>query len=356
MTAESKTNTCTGGILSLVMFTAMAIAFSSCTSPTPPPPPGVDTTSHEFMWRIDTLGDGSSSTLYDVTIINDTLAYAVGEIYLKDSTGQFEPNAWNAARWNGQRWQLLRIPFIGPCAIVIYPPIKAICALSVTTIFVSNGGSIVRFDGSNATMDCGMNASLTGAINKLLATSSSNVFAVGNSGTIVHYNGSAWHKIESGTTSDFRDIWGADRIVAVASSPSETKILVLSDQSVTDLLPWPAAYRLRGAWVSPSLSIYASGYGIWKFTGSSWQLMDGVPATIFYTASIRGNGDNDIFTGAWGGVLMHYNGKSWHTFTEIPSAFSFYSLAVKHNTVAAVGFTGGLFVDKAAVVIGRRLN
>lgn len=42
----------------------------------------MDTTSHDFTWQIYTLGDGTgSSCLYDVAIINDTLAYAVGEIY-----------------------------------------------------------------------------------------------------------------------------------------------------------------------------------------------------------------------------------------------------------------------------------
>src|SRR5437867_933439 len=43
----------------------------------------MDTTSHSFQFFRDTLGDGSSSVLNDVAIINDTLAYAVGEIYLQ---------------------------------------------------------------------------------------------------------------------------------------------------------------------------------------------------------------------------------------------------------------------------------
>ena len=42
----------------------------------------MDTTSHAFTWQSFTFGDGGGScTLYDVAIINDTLAYAVGEIY-----------------------------------------------------------------------------------------------------------------------------------------------------------------------------------------------------------------------------------------------------------------------------------
>jgi hypothetical protein len=45
--------------------------------------PTMDTTSHNFTWEIDTLGDGNSSVLRDVCIINDTCVWAVGEIYKK---------------------------------------------------------------------------------------------------------------------------------------------------------------------------------------------------------------------------------------------------------------------------------
>ena len=54
----------------------------------PPVSNGADTTSHNYAWQTFILGDGNSSVLYDAAIINDTLIYAVGEIYLKDSTGQ----------------------------------------------------------------------------------------------------------------------------------------------------------------------------------------------------------------------------------------------------------------------------
>jgi hypothetical protein len=42
----------------------------------------MDTTSHDFTWETTTLGDGNSSVLFDVAIINDTLAYAVDAVNL----------------------------------------------------------------------------------------------------------------------------------------------------------------------------------------------------------------------------------------------------------------------------------
>jgi hypothetical protein len=68
----------------------------------------MDTTSHNWMWEIDTLGIAYSS-LYDVAIIKDTLAYAVGEIYLKDSTGQFDPQPYSVAKWDGKSWTPLKL-------------------------------------------------------------------------------------------------------------------------------------------------------------------------------------------------------------------------------------------------------
>ena len=47
----------------------------------------MDTTSHNFTWQIDTLGDGSS-VLQDIALVSDSVFYGAGEFYLQDSTGQ----------------------------------------------------------------------------------------------------------------------------------------------------------------------------------------------------------------------------------------------------------------------------
>ena len=54
----------------------------------------MDTTSHNWTYTLDTLGE-SGSYLLDVAIINDTLAFAVGEIHIGDSV-------YNIAKWNGK--------------------------------------------------------------------------------------------------------------------------------------------------------------------------------------------------------------------------------------------------------------
>jgi hypothetical protein len=68
----------------------------------------LDTTSHNFTWQTWTFGEHSSSVLYDVAIVGDEI-WAVGEIYMNDSLGNPDHNAYNAVHWDGNKWELKRI-------------------------------------------------------------------------------------------------------------------------------------------------------------------------------------------------------------------------------------------------------
>jgi hypothetical protein len=70
----------------------------------------LDTTSHNFVWRVDIIGM-SSSLLRDVAILASTTAWAVGELFLRDSTGNRDPIPYNLARWDGSTWTADRVLF-----------------------------------------------------------------------------------------------------------------------------------------------------------------------------------------------------------------------------------------------------
>ncbi len=71
----------------------------------------------------------ASSTLYKVATVNDTLAYAVGEIYLKDSSGQWDHYPYNLATWNGSARSIQKVSFycLGQS---VYSPMYSIIACS----------------------------------------------------------------------------------------------------------------------------------------------------------------------------------------------------------------------------------
>jgi hypothetical protein len=68
------------------------------------------------------------------------------------------------------------------------------------------GGTILHYDGTDwSPMSSGTTQSLSGV--GVWGSSGSDVFAVG--GTILHYDGSEWSDMSSGTTAGLWDVWGS---------------------------------------------------------------------------------------------------------------------------------------------------
>jgi hypothetical protein len=133
----------------------LVLANSCKQKPTEPILTVADTTSHNFTWHLQTLGDfGSSSTIFDVAIINDSLAYAVGEIYLQDSTGHIQPTPYNLAKWDGHTWQLerryytVRLLFPNSGGDPYLPAsIRAVFAFSENDVWIA-AGTVQHWDGT----------------------------------------------------------------------------------------------------------------------------------------------------------------------------------------------------------------
>ena len=328
-----------------------------------------DTTSHNFTFTTYTLGDdGASSTLYDVAIINDTLAYAVGEIYLKDATGQIDQTPYCLAKWNGSTWQLKRLyyknkDFQGNEYIAALRDIRGVFAFSATDVWLTPG-SVFHWNGQDSLTEFSFSR-LTlpdpnATVFKLWGENSNNLYGVGNAGTIVFYNGSSWQKIESGTTLDIRDVWGdGNEILALAShgfSPPAGKCLMriigTTVEAVSDSGLPP---MLSGIWFASGKHYYVVGDGMFeKVDVSSIDPWIGFHTglTTYYTNAIRGTASNDIVVvGAYGEVL-HFNGSTWKSFrAQTALSFGSYSgVALKSNLFMAVG---GLN-DKGVVIVGRR--
>jgi hypothetical protein len=317
------------------------IATAAIDSSTPLTLTTMDTTSHNFTWQIDTLGDGNSSVLRDVAIINDTLAYAVGEIYKKDSTGQFETTMYNIAKWNGHDWKLERAYFYWqgqPYVTQLY----SIFAFAEDDIWVGTGGPY-HWDGHTWTT-YNMNGIFNGVINKFWGTSSSNLFIVGTNGSIAHFNGSSWRKIESGTTTDINDVWG---VLNTASSKQEVycavsdiwvrkdrKILKITNINHVDSIEWSPNRSITSVWTNKGFPLYACGDGIFENSRNYWKEVN-IGVNIF-SNRVRGNNVNDIFIVGPFGLFAHFNGVSWKLL-QAGALGDYVSVCTKGNLVIAVG-------------------
>ena len=186
----------------IIFFLSLLILLNCCktkesclTCPSPP----TDTTSHNFTFQTFTFGGAGGSQLYDVTIINDTLAYAVGAIYLNDSTGQYDPLPYNLAVWDGTKWDLKKVT-VNFRGNMITSPLEGVIAFSPTDIWLMATDPI-HGDGQNwSDYDI---RTITGnnnlTVSKGWGENSSSIYFVGRAGNIVSYNGSNWTNIESGT-------------------------------------------------------------------------------------------------------------------------------------------------------------
>jgi len=314
----------------------------------------MDTTSHNFTFETFTFGGtAGSSVLYDVAIFSADNIWCVGEIYVAD-TSQNGYTTYNAVYWDGNQWELKRIHYYGSCSAVEYPPLKAIWAFSENDIVITNGGSIGWFDGSIVNLDCRVNPLLTGAINKIWGSSSSDLYVVGNSGNIAHYNGQSWTRIESGTTTDINDVWGtSDDIenwtvycaVSFVLQTGDKKILKINYNSV-DSLTWNTGRRVHSVWTNSENYLYTGGGGIFENKRGYWNEITEVP--LYYSRNIRGSDLNNLFVCGDFGFYAHFNGSGWKTFSELSIQGIYYAVAVKGNTVISVGFEG----SKAIIVKG----
>jgi hypothetical protein len=294
--------------------------------------------------------------LYDVAIINDTLAYAVGEIYKRDSVGNWDPNAYNLAKWNGQRWELKRIYTYSTCNPVDYAPLRAIWAFSDSSILVTSGGSLGRYNGRVNTPDCSIRPLVTGSINKIWGSSENDVYVVGNNGFIAHYDGVWWRRIESGTRTHINDAWGVvnrvtgeEEVYCAVSSfftPGDRRILRVKNETV-DTIRWDIGRLLYSVWTNKSSFVYAAGSGVFQNKMGRWR-EEHTGSSIFIN-NIRGFGLNHIVVVGDFGYISHYNGLTWQIVgVDVNAGYS--SVAVESNLVVAVGNRNG----RAFIAIGRR--
>ena len=325
-----------------------------------------DTTSHNFIWKIDSIGV-VGSYFNDIAIINESDIFAVGHLLFEDtdSLGN-EIKPYNGARWNGEKWSFLRTyPSYDTyhLNISVFPFSSNDIWVSFTAPYHWNGTRWTVYTTN------GIHDAYTYGI---WGTSSSDLIIVGTNGKITHFNGIFWTAMDSGTDIKLRDIYGVDdhvfvvgynddgRSVVLELRDGQWQIIFSSESYYGDLSK--NDYGLTSAvTVLGDIAYIVSKAGIIKYNYKSneTQLIKTADAMLAGHDIVRicANSENDIILVSLGGYILHFNGLSWKKYSQIPDLFGrgniqFYSGHFKDNVVVACGQYDGF--SQAIAVRGYR--
>lgn len=349
------------------ILTTVLIGLDCRHSTAPPPPSGPDTTSHDFVWRMDTIGGKNPSVVRDVAIVNDTCIWAVGEIYPPNPSGPYASAPYGSALWDGRTWTPIQVPYHDYGTSELRPGVLfSIWAFSPSSIYAVSYANLLKWDGQTWTEKAFFMTGLpwNGQITKMWARNENDIYLVGRNGSIYHFVGTSWTKMTSGTTVDLLEVWGdLEKGVVWAcgqSSDGYHSVLVKYENGQWRTI-WardgttqvsPFGYNVGSVWSSKSTYVVGST-GLYRIEGdttnSTW-------LTKFsdFTNCMRGNGEYDIAGAGVLGIVWHYNGSTWrelrgNSFTDV-----LYSCDLKGNTIVAVGSDNSTFLAKSLFYIGKR--
>jgi hypothetical protein len=221
--------------------------------------------------------------------------------------------------------------------------------ISSSDVFaVGTGGTILHYENATWTaMASGSSASLR----DIWGSSSSDVFVVGTGGTILHYDGVSWTPMSSGSGGDLQAVWGTSPGNVFAVGGSAGSGIILHYDGVTWTLMTTVWANLIAIWGSSSSDVYVVGAGgaILHYDGASWTPMSsGVAQNL---CGIWGSSASDVFAAGDTGTILHYDGTAWTAMSSGSTNALCDIWGSSDTSVFAVGAGGTVLHYPEAVIV-----
>jgi hypothetical protein len=205
---------------------------------------------------------------------------------------------------------------------------------------------------------------LPGALISISGTSETDVYAVGGDPgdgkgpMFVHYDGTAWNRVQTGQTGDLW--WITDRKLGDSFYLSGEGGMILEYNTATGTFrrfTTPGTQTLFGIWGVSASNLFAvggdaddpdTGGVLWRYDGTNWRseslagLFPSGPPVLW---KVWGRGDSDVWVCGERGTILRYDGTTW---TQIPSATARTLFTIYGNdtrVVAVGGRTTGVIVE-----------
>ncbi|QTA77907.1 CalX-like domain-containing protein [Desulfonema limicola] len=218
---------------------------------------------------------------------------------------------------------------------------------SASDVFVVGDiGIIMHYDGSTwQRMESGTDAAIYKVWGPAQNSPATDVFAVGEYGTILHYDGTRWTPMESGTDVLCRDIWGSSGSDVFAVGDNGT--ILHYNGKVWKPMNTKTEWRISGIWGNSGTDVFAvtmNDNTILHYDGTGWAEM--YKDETMYFRHIWGSSGTDVFAAGTRGVV-HYDGRKW-TRMDNSGEYPSYIWGSSGKNVITVGLYGIMHYDGTA--------
>jgi hypothetical protein len=183
-------------------------------------------------------------------------------------------------------------------------------ASSTTDVWAVGGkGTILHFDG---TVWSSVSSGATGWLKGVWAGGPGDVVVVGDNGVVLRDSGSGFKAEASGTTEHLTDVTGTASGEVFAVGFGGTVLRSQSGGAWTKMSSG-TTQNLNRIWAAGPKAVFAVGDGgtVLRYDGSGWSTI-----TTPFTAHLKGvwgRSASDLYVAGYGGHIAHYDGKSWLT-------------------------------------------
>jgi Tfp pilus assembly protein PilX len=294
----------------------------------------------EETWSSSTLNSSASANLLSVSMLSNGEGWAVGAE---------KSNVFTILRWQGSSWSVVSTP--SACSNTDLAGVSTVYRNEAWAVgptmrnngSCSGGGSrrytILLWNGSSWSLltpstaipipaDNSSNQDLN-AIHVIDTTQSGSGnfgFAVGDNGTILRYNGSAWTTVSSPTTRNLMGVFVVSANEAWAVGVGGT--IIKWNGSTWSTVTSPTSTQLNSITMLDSnlsgtanagWAVGNSGVAV-RYNGSSWSSNNtGASSNLFGVAMFFTPTGQDVWAVGGGGNIRHYDGSAW---TSVASGVS----------------------------------
>jgi uncharacterized protein YjdB len=242
---------------------------------------------------------------------------------------RFDGSVWTVVNSNGANGTLISA-VAGPSGRTYIVGDNGLYSLEGTTLtpvstpysarmagLAVDGTGTVWFGGQRGTVQRGIPGATSASFETLniapdlldvWTTAANNAWAVGEFGFIYRWNGTAWTRQTTPTTSTLVTVWAPSATDAFAGGENGT--MLRWNGTAWTAMAFPSSGTVLALWGSSSSNVFAvTELGeVLRYNGTAWQLSTSAPNPLW---AVYGTSANEVYVVGEGGTAMRFNGTTW---------------------------------------------